>query len=133
MRLDELKTATAPVTVADATVGSAVPVDFVRNIYRVRFINSFAGANQLLIGSRENGAGVTANLDTLQAAVTLEMITDPDELKEDAAPLYVVSGGPSRGPSAAVPPATSLVRMATSAGNGIVTYWYTDEESNDNS
>lgn len=128
MEIDELKSVTAAVGLVEATIGSAVPVDMTRYIYRVRFIST-PGAQQLLVGKRENGAGGTTNIDTIQAAVPLEMITDPDELKSDAAPLYVIKGGPSRGSTATVPPSTSLVRMATSVGAGIVTYWYVDAEA----
>jgi hypothetical protein len=127
MNIDNLRTVTGAVTNADATLGSAVPVDFTRYIYRIRFIST-VGAQQLQVGKRENGAAGTTNIDTIQTAVPNEMITDPDELKEDAAPLYVIKGGPSRGASATSPPSTSLVRMATTVGAGIVTYWYEDVE-----
>lgn len=126
---DELRTVTGAVGLAEVTIGNPVPVDMVRFIYRIRYISTFAGPNQLQIGSRENGAVGTTALDFLQSAVIDEMITDPDELKEDAAPLYVIHGGPSRGTTATVPPSTSLVRFLTDAGAGIVTYWYLDKEA----
>lgn len=128
MERDELLSVTGAVGLVEATLGSAVPVDRVRYIWRIRFIST-VGAQQLLVGKRENGAVGTTNIDTLQAAVPLEMITDPDELKEDAAPLYVIKGGPSGGVTATVPPSTSLVRLATTVGAGIVTYWYSDSEA----
>jgi hypothetical protein len=127
MERDELKTVTGAVGLAEATIGNPVPVDKVRFIYRIRWISN-SGSELLLIGSRENGAGATTNIDTLDAEVPGPQ-TDPDGLHEDSAPLYSIHGGPSRGSTAANPPATSLVRFQTTVGAGIVTYWYTDEEA----
>ncbi len=125
----ELKTVSVPVGLVEVTVGSAIPPNMSRYIYRAKFINSFAGPNQLLIGSRENGAVGTTNLDTIQAAVQFEEIYDPDELHEDSAPIYTIHGGPAQTiPAPAAAPATSLVRAATTAGVGILTLWYLDAD-----
>ncbi|MBU2060178.1 MAG: hypothetical protein KKB38_20905 [Gammaproteobacteria bacterium] len=122
---DELKTVTGAIAGADQTLGSAIPQNMRRFIYRVRFINLGVGVNQLLIGKRENAAGATTNIDTLESNVAGEMITDPDELHDDSAPLYVVDGPPGNVPVAVG--FNSLVRVATSAAAGIATYWYVDE------
>ena len=122
---DELKIAFAATVGADQTVGSAIPVNMRRFIYRVRFDNLAAGLNTLVVGKRENGAVGTTVIDTLTANVTGDY-TDPEELHEDSAPLYVIDGGPSGGATATTPPSTSLVRFA-SPGTGNVTYWYVDE------
>ncbi len=122
---DELRVDTVAVNVAEVTVGNAIPQDMRRFIYRVKFINLVAGPNQLTIGKRENGAAGTTVVDYLQAAVVDEMITDPDDIDDDNMPLYVIDGGPSRGPTAAAP-GTSIVRAVTDAGAGIFTYWYID-------
>lgn len=130
MNKDALKTVVVTVTNADATVGPVIPVDMVRYVYRIRFTNLAGGAQLLTIGKRENGAGATTIVDYIQTAVTLEMFTDPDEIKEDSAPLYTIFGGPSRGSTATAPPSTSLVRAVTDqAAGGYLTLWYEDEEA----
>lgn len=124
MNRDELKTATGAVAGADQTLGASIPQNMRRFIYRLRFTNLGAGANQLLVGKRENGAGATTNIDTLQAQVPGDF-TDPEELHEDSAPLYTIDGPPGNVPVALA--SQSLVRFATTAGAAIVTYWYIDE------
>ena len=127
MNRDEIRVATGAVATgapAEVTVGSAVPQNFRRFIYRIKFINGGVGANQLLLGKRENGAVGTTAIDTIQAAVTNEVITDPDDLKEESAPLYTVDGPPGNVPVAVA--FNSLLRAYTTAGVGIFTYWYVD-------
>ncbi|MFA6358891.1 MAG: hypothetical protein WCY09_09575 [Candidatus Omnitrophota bacterium] len=126
MERDEILSFTGAVAAADATFGSAIPVDVTRYIWRIRWISNL-GAEQLLVGRRENGAGATTNIDTLDARVPGQQ-QDPEELHEDSAPLYVIRGGPSRGQTATVPPSTSLFRLATTVGAGTVTIWYTDSK-----
>lgn len=126
---DELKTVTAAVGLAEVTVGSVIPRGMRRFIYRIKFINQFGGANQLAIGKRENDAPGTTPIDYVQAAVPLEMIPDPDELKENAAPLYVIDGGPGNVAPVLPLTATSIVRAVTNGGAGIFTYWYLDAEA----
>lgn len=124
MNRDELKVVTSAVTAADATVGSVVPANMRRFIYRVKFVNTFAGPNLLTIGKRENGAGATTVIDRVQTAVLDQMETDPDALFEDSAPLYTIEGPAS---SAAITPVgTSIVRAQCSAASGFFTYWYLD-------
>lgn len=121
---DELQEVSGAVG-ADATIGTLIPQNMVRFIYRIKFINNGVGANQLVLGKRENGAGATTDIDTVQAAVANEMIFDPDELEEDAVPLYKIYGAPG---NVAVAP-NSAVRARTTAGAGIFTYWYVDKEA----
>ncbi len=124
---DELKTVTGAVPLgvgAEVTLGPPILINTRRFIYRVKFINLGAGVNALVLGKRENGALITVNVDTIQAVVPNEMVTDPDELKEDAAPLYVIDGGPTG--TALIPGATSLVRVYGDIAAGICTYWYLD-------
>ena len=127
---DELKVSLPTAVVAppgaEVTVGSVIPQGMRRFIYRVKFINQAVGVNQLAIGKRENDAAGTTWIDFVQAAVPNEMVTDPDELKDDAAPLYVIDGGPGNVPPVLPLTATSIVRAITDNGNGIFTYWYLD-------
>lgn len=126
MLKDELQVVTATVGV-DATVGSLVPQNMVRFIYRVKFQNLNAGLNTLTLGSRENGALATTTIDTLTAVVLGEQIVDPEELNEESVPLYKVYGRTGNVAAAA----NSAVRAAASAGvaSGTFTYWYVDRES----
>lgn len=124
---DELRTS-PPTAVAlgvgaEVTVGSAVPQNHRRFIYRIRYISQFAGPNALRLGKQENG-GVTVPVDVIQTVVLDEMVTDPDELHEDSAPLYIIDGPPGQAP--VLPALNSLVRAYTDAGAGILTYWYID-------
>jgi hypothetical protein len=125
---DELKTSppTAVVALAvnEVTVGSPIPQNHRRFIYRVKFINSVAGPNAVSLGKRENGAGVTTAVDVIQAAVVNEVVEDPEELMENSAPIYVIDGPPGQIP--VVAGNNSLVRAYTDNGAGIFTYWYID-------
>jgi len=122
---DQLKTVTMAVTAADATIGSNVPVNMRRFIYRTKFINTLNGDNLLTLGKRENGAGATTVVDYIQAAVQYQMEVDPEELHDDSAPLYVVEG-PAQNPLI-TPVGASVVRAQCSAlGTGFLTLWYID-------
>lgn len=116
---DELQTVVATVTTADANVGSAIPANMKRFVYRVKMINLFAGANLLTLGKREDGAGATTTLDYFQAATQYEGQADPDELQENAAPLYSVGGKGDTG--------DSYLRAVTDNGNAYLTIWYIDK------
>ena len=119
-----LPTAVALGAGAEVTVGNAIPQNHRRFIYRIRFTNLVAGPNQLLLGKRENGAGVTTAVDQIQSAVVNEVVNDPEELFENSAPLYIIDGPPGQVPVAAA--LNSLVRAYTDAGAGILIYWYID-------
>jgi hypothetical protein len=118
MERDALRTTVAAITTAEANVGSAVPENMRRFIYRVKVNNQYAGANLLTLGKRENGAGATTTVDYFQTSVQYETDTDPDELKEDAAPLYIIEGGGDTG--------DSYLRAVTDNGNAYLTIWYID-------
>jgi hypothetical protein len=125
---DELKVVTGAVTAADATIGTVVPNNMRRRIYRVKFINTFAGVNRLIIGKRENGAVGTTPIDYIQTAVPNQMECDPEDLLDDSAPLYTIEG-PAQGVGI-TPVGTSVVRAQCSAGGtGFFTYWYIDSPS----
>jgi hypothetical protein len=118
MDKNSVQTATFTVTNADADLGSAIAAGMIRFIYRVKWINEFAGANLLTLGKRENGAGVTTTLDVFQAALQYDQDADPDELTDDSDPLYSVGGAGATG--------ASYLRGGTDNGNMYVTIWYED-------
>jgi hypothetical protein len=122
---DELKTVTMAVTAVDTQIGTVVPQNMRRFIYRTKFVNTLNGGNLLAIGKRENGAGATTVIDRIQAAVLNQMETDPEELHEDSAPLYTIEG-PAQN-FLIVPVGTSTVWAQCSAGGtGFLTLWYLD-------
>ena len=118
---DELLQAVATVTVADADIGGAIPANMRRFIYRIRLGNAFAGPNLLTLGHRENGAVGTTNIDYVQLAVQYDIVADPEELTEEAMPLYIIEGAGAGG--------ASHLRGIMSAGNAYLTYWYIDAEA----
>lgn len=115
---DDLKTAVATVGAADADVGSAIPQNMRRFIYAIKATNIFNGANLLTIGKRENGAVGTTIIDYVQAAIQYDMWKDPDELKEDSAPLYIVEGAGAGG--------ASHLRAEAGGASFYLTIWYID-------
>ena len=118
MNRDELRTQTAQVTTVDADFGSAIPANMRRYIYAIKVVNEYGGNNLLTLGKREDGASSTTVVDYWQAATQYELLVHPDELKEDALPLYVVEGKGSTG--------DSYLRAVTDLGNAYLTIWYVD-------
>ena len=122
MNRDELRTQVADITTVDSAIGSNVPPNMRRYIYKIKAINEHAVANLLTLGVRENGAVATTIIDYIRWATQYEMWNDPDELKEDALPLYIVEGEGAVG--------VSTLRAFTSlmtAGLGArLTIWYVD-------
>lgn len=121
MQKDSVEVATFTVTTVEGNIGSAVPQGMTRFIYRVKWINQYAGANLMTLGKRENGAGTTTDLDVFQAALQYDQDVDPDKLDEDSDPLYSVGGAQSTG--------DSYLRAGTNNGNMNLTIWYEDSEA----
>jgi len=79
-------------TVGGIAFGTVVPANMRRYIYKIKTANQFAGANQLQFGHiTAPAAGVI--LDYIEHAVQYDMWNDPDELKEDALPIYILPAG----------------------------------------
>lgn len=118
LKRDDLKTQVVTVTIADANVGSAVPANMRRFIYKIKATNLHTIANLLTLGKRENGAGATTDIDYVQFALQYDIWNDPDELKEDAAPLYVIEGKGATG--------DSYLRAVVSLGTAYLIIAYID-------
>jgi len=118
LKREDLRTTVATVTTADANIGSAVPQNKRRFIYRIKVINEYDGANLLTLGKRENGAGSTTTIDYVQLATLYDIFPDPEELHEDSVPLYIIEGAGSSG--------SSYLRAVTGSGNAYLTIWYID-------
>lgn len=103
------------VTNAGVAFGSHVPANMRRYIYKIKTANQFAGANQLQFG-HQTAAPANVILDYIEHAVQYDMWNDPDELREDALPIYIIPAG------------SQLYGIASAAGNIMVYVLYEDSE-----
>jgi len=87
VRREELTSAYAMCTAAGVDIGSAVPTNYRRYIYSIKTENEFAGANTLQV--RRNGTVI----DRIAHSTQYEMWKDPDEVKEDGLPIYILGPG----------------------------------------
>ena len=83
-----------PVTGVEADIGSAVPVNMRRYIYRVKVQDDSGAPNLVELKSLLTGAAAVV-VDQYRLAVADETYVDPDALKEDALPIYIVEGSTS--------------------------------------
>ena len=83
----------AQITAAGVVFGTVVPANQRRYVYRIKTANQFAGANQLQFGF--DTGGVPTVIDFIEHAAQFDMWIDPDELKEDALPIYIIAAGNS--------------------------------------
>ena len=123
MKLDAIKTVVATIGVAEANVGSAIPSNMRRVIYRWKWINTFVGANVISLKKIENG-GASALLDYGSATLVNDQLVDPEELKEDSAPLFIVEGPPDTTDPLYV--GTSYIRAVATGASMYLTIWYED-------
>jgi len=86
-----LQWARGTITAAGVTFGTVVATNMRRYIYKIKTANQFAGANQLQFGY--DTAGVPTVMDYIEHATQYEMWNDPDELREDALPIYIIPAG----------------------------------------
>ena len=103
----------AAVTNAGVTFVSAVPANMRRYIYKIKTANQFAGPNQLQFG-HITAPALAVILDWIEHAVQYDMWNDPDELREDALPIYILPAG------------SSPYGIASAAGNIMVYILYED-------
>jgi hypothetical protein len=107
---------TAVITANNAayqSLGTAIPANMRRYIYRIKTVNLIAGLNELTL-ARGPAASEVA-VDYLPAATQNEVYIDPDELKEDSAPIYIFEAGDAN------------IRVITDNGNMRVFVIYADE------
>jgi hypothetical protein len=80
-------------TTAGGVIGSEVADNMRRYIYKIKTANQFAGANQLELGYSDDAGATHTTLDYIEHAAQYDMWNDPDDLKEDALPIYVIPAG----------------------------------------
>jgi len=101
--------------VGGVAFGSVVPANMRRYIYKIKTVNLFAGLNLLTFGHQTApAAGVP--LDYIGHATQYEMWNDPDEIREDALPIYILPAG------------SQAWGLASAAGNIYVYIEYEDSE-----
>lgn len=121
MRKDAIRQATFTVTNAEANIGTQIPQNHNRYIYRLKWINLFNGLNTLTFRKSENG-GVPVTVDTFVATLLNDQDTDPEDgLKENSAPLYTIGGTGTTG--------TSFMRAVATQNTMQLTIWYEDAAS----
>jgi len=100
--------------IATGVIGTLVPANMRRYIYRIKTNNQFAGANQLRLGYSPLVVAIT-DLDYIDHVLQHDMWLDPEVLLDDAAPIYIV-------------PAGNYIYVITDAGDCYVHFLYEDSE-----
>jgi len=84
---------------AGNVIGTFVPANMRRYIYKLKVNNEVVGPNVLTLGySADNGVtllpvGPPVGLDRIPFQVADGIWNDPDELTEDALPIYIIPAG----------------------------------------
>ena len=110
-----LQTQQATATTGDAVFGTEVESNMRRYIYKIKTANQYAGANQMEVGYSDDDGATHTTLDYIEHATQYEMWNDPDELREDALPIYII-------------PAENKLFLTTNNGNVEVHLEYEDSE-----
>jgi len=95
------------------SLGTAIPANMRRYVYRIKTVNQIAGLNELTLARGPAAAEVP--IDYIAAVTQNEVYIDPDELKEDSAPIYIFEA------------ADTNIRVITDNGNMRVFIIYADE------
>lgn len=79
------------VTTISTVFGSVVPTNMRRYIYKIKTVNQQAGDNEIDFGHAVAALlPAHTTLDYIDHATEHEMWNDPDELKENAVPIYII-------------------------------------------
>ena len=122
--MDKQSLITAKVTIAgDDTyenLASAIPVNLRRYVYKIKVIKDSGGAASLITIADRLGTAAETEKDLWYLTTSYDTLVDPDELKEDSAPLYIFEGSSST--------EDRYIRVKSTLLGVIVTVWYCDEE-----
>lgn len=110
-----LNSAIGDIAIGGTSFGTTVPTNMRRYIYKIKTVNRFAGLNLLSFGHK-TGAAAAVILDHIGHATEYEMWNDPDEVKEDSAPIYILPAG------------SKAYGICSAAGNIYVYILYEDSE-----
>lgn len=113
MNKQSLRTAIVTANTGYQSLGTQIPTNMRRYVYRIKATNQFNGANKLTLARGPAGSEVA--VDYIQTALIYDIWPDPDELKEDSAPLYIFEA------------VDTYIRVITDSGNMNVIIWYCDE------
>lgn len=80
------------VTAAEADKGTVVPSNMRRYIYRVK-VQDDSGAANLVEVKKQIPPAAAEVVDQFRLVTPNETYVDPDELREDALPLYILEAG----------------------------------------
>jgi len=105
----------ATAVLAGGVFGTLVAANMRRYIYKIKTANQFAGPNQLNLGYSDDAGATHTDLDYIEHAVQYDMWTDPDEVKEDSLPIYII-------------PAGNQIYLETDAGDIECYFLYEDSE-----
>jgi hypothetical protein len=121
MNKQALKTATVTIAADDTyeNLGSAIPQNMRRYVYKIKIIKDSGGAASLITIADRLGTAAETEKDPWYLNTSYETLVDPDELKEDSAPLYIFEGSSST--------ADRYIRVKSTLLGVIVTIWYCDE------
>lgn len=92
VRKEGLQSERYSVTAVEADKGTVVPSNMRRYIYRVK-VQDDSGAANLVEFKKQLAPAAAIVVDQFRLVTPNETYVDPDELKEDALPLYIIEGG----------------------------------------
>lgn len=122
IKISELQTVSVGVTMVDTAVGTAIPANFFRYIFKWKVWNRLVGPNLVTLGKSEEGAA-TETLDVANFNAPYEVWNDPEELHEDSVPLFRIASLTTA--------LASTPMVVASAGTAYLTLWYVDAPSLD--
>ncbi len=101
-------------------LGSAIPQNMRRMVYRIKAIKDSGGAESLITIADRLASAAETEKDLWYLTTPRETLVDPDELQEDSTPLYIFEASSST--------ASRYIRVKSTLLGVIVTIWYCDEE-----
>ena len=121
MNKQALQTAKVTIAANDTyeNLATAIPQNIRRYVYKIKIIKDSGGAASLITIADRLGTAAETEKDLWYLATPYETLVDPDELKEDSAPLYIFEGSSST--------ADRYIRVKSTLLGVIVTIWYCDE------
>lgn len=78
---------------AGNVIGSVVPANMRRYIYKLKVNNEVVGPNELVFGHSVDNGVTLIELDRIPFQVVGGIWNDPDELTDDALPIYIIPAG----------------------------------------